>query len=58
MTGLSMVRMISDVGGRLAVRPTDGRIKAAACDPVGRLRTVGRSVTWRDVRYCATASVS
>jgi hypothetical protein len=41
--------------GAEADRPTDGRIKAAAYGPVGRLRTVGRSVAWHDVRYCATA---
>ena len=58
MTGLSMVRMISHVGVRLMVRlgakadrPHDCRIKAAACGQFGRLRTVGRSKAWRDVRY-------
>ena len=65
MTGLSMVRMISHVGVRLMVRlgakadrPHDCRIKAAACGQFGRLRTVGRSKAWRDVRNYTTACIS
>jgi hypothetical protein len=65
MTGLSAVRTISHGVERLAWRvgsggnrPTDGRIKAAAWGPIGRLRTVGRSAPWRDVRYYAIAWTS
>jgi hypothetical protein len=63
MTGLSMVRMISDVGVRLAVRtgsgghPTD-RWQDKSRSPA-RSAGCGRSKIsdWRDVRYCATACV-
>ena len=38
-------------------RPHYGKIKAAACGPDGRLRTVVRSVTCCDVRYRTTACI-
>jgi hypothetical protein len=45
LKGLSRAR-----GGALH-RPSYGRIKAAACFREIRLRTVGRSKTWRNVRF-------
>ena len=57
MTGLSAVRTISHGGVRLAWRqgaeadrPTDGKIKAARCGPVGRRENVR---LFNDGKRCA-----
>src|SRR5579883_3142551 len=36
-------------------RPSDGKIKAAACGTVGRQNSIARSDTWRSVRESMTA---
>jgi hypothetical protein len=36
-------------------RPSDGKIKAARCGAVGRLKSAGRSDSWHEARFCTTA---
>jgi hypothetical protein len=52
---IAVLRRIAQDRRRAHRRPSDGKIKAAACGTVGRQNRTNRSDSWRSVRESMTA---